>query len=84
VKGNEFSTKKQNSSYQNYFVQMDFALSPNWHLETGLALNTTQYALEDLFGTGAAPKLAYSFGTILSPRAGVSYSFTKNKTLLLP
>jgi iron complex outermembrane receptor protein len=37
--------------------------------------------LEDLFGTGAAPKLAYSFGTILSPRAGVSYSFTKNKTL---
>jgi iron complex outermembrane receptor protein len=53
VKGNEFS-KKQNSSYQNYFVQMDFALSPNWHLETGLALNTTQYALEDLFGTGAA------------------------------
>jgi hypothetical protein len=65
----EFSTKKQNSSYQNYFVQMDFALSPNWHLETGLALNTTQYALEDLFGTGAAPKL-YSFGTILSPRAG--------------
>jgi iron complex outermembrane receptor protein len=81
VKGNEFSTKKQNSSYQNYFVQMDFALSLNWHLETGLALNTTQYALEDLFGTAAAPKLAYSFGTILSPRAGVSYSFTKNKTL---
>jgi hypothetical protein len=32
---------------------MDFALS-YWHLETGLALNTTQYALEDLFGTGAA------------------------------
>jgi hypothetical protein len=41
---------------------MDFALSPNWHLETGLALNTTQYALEDLFGTGAAPKLRIVLG----------------------
>ena len=81
VKGNEFSTKKQNSSYQNYFVQMDFSLSPKWHLETGLALNTTQYELEDLFGMTAAPKLAYSFGTILSPRAGISYSFTKTQTL---
>lgn len=81
VQGDEFSTKKQNSSYQNYFVQMDFALSQKWHLETGLALNSTQYALEDLFGTAAAPKLAYSFGTILSPRAGISYSFTNNQTL---
>ena len=81
VKGNEFSTKKQNSSYQNYFVQMDFSLSPKWHLETGLAFNTTQYALQDLFGSGAAPKLDYSFGTILSPRAGISYSFTKNQTV---
>lgn len=81
VKGAEFSTKKQNSSYQNYFVQMNFSLAPKWHLETGLALNTTQYALEDLFGTGAAPKLAYSFGTIVSPRAGISYSYTKTQTL---
>jgi hypothetical protein len=79
VKGNEFSTKKQNSSYQNYFVQMDFALSPNWHLETGLALNTTQYALEDLFGTGAAPKLAYRGRC--HHELEFLYSFTKNKTL---
>ena len=81
VQGAEFSTKKQKSSYQNYFVQMDFSLSPKWHLETGLALNTTQYTLEDLFDATAAPKLAYSFGTILSPRAGLSYSFTKKQTL---
>jgi hypothetical protein len=53
VKGNEFSTKKQNSSYQNYFVQMDFALSPNWHLETGLALNTTQYVLKRWYWSGS-------------------------------
>ena len=81
VKGNEFSTKKQNSNYQNYFVQMDFSLSPKWHLETGLAINTTQYALQDLFAVGAVPKLDYSFGTILSPRAGISYSFTKHQTI---
>jgi iron complex outermembrane receptor protein len=62
---------------------MDFALSPNWHLETGLALNTTQYAGRFIWYWSGS-KLAYSFGTILSPRAGVSYSFTKNKTLLLP
>ena len=81
VQGAEFSTKKQNSSYQNYFAQMDFSLSKKWHLETGLALNSTQYALEDLFGSASAPKLAYSFGTLLSPRAGLSYSFTKKQTL---
>jgi iron complex outermembrane receptor protein len=62
---------------------MDFALSPNWHLER-ISAKHHSICFEDLFGTGAAPKLAYSFGTILSPRAGVSYSFTKNKTLLLP
>ncbi|MDG2431095.1 TonB-dependent receptor [Flavobacterium sp.] len=81
VQGAEFSTKKQNSNYQNYFAQMDFSLSTNWHLEAGLALNTTHYALEDLFSSGTAPALQYSFGTILSPRAGLSYSFTKNQTL---
>ena len=81
VQGAEFSTKKQKSSYQNYFVQMDFSLSAKWHLETGMALNSTRYVLQDLFGTTAAAELAYSFGTILSPRAGLSYSFTKKQTL---
>jgi iron complex outermembrane receptor protein len=81
VQGAEFSNKKQNSNYQNYFVQMDISLSKQWHLETGLALNTTQYTLVDVFDSSAAPELAYSFGTILSPRAGLSYSFTREQTL---
>lgn len=82
VAGAEFSKKQQKSSYQNYFLQMDFSLSPKLHLETGLAFNTTRYSLRDLFAEAATiPDLAYTFGKIWSPRAGLSYSFTKTKTI---
>jgi iron complex outermembrane receptor protein len=82
VAGAEFSKKQQKSSYQNYFVQADFSLSAKLHLETGLAFNTTRYSLRDLFAEAATiPDLAYTFGEVVSPRAGLSYSFTKTKTI---
>ena len=82
VAGAEFSNKQQKSSYQNYFLQADFSLSAKLHLETGLAFNSTRYSLRDLFAeAGTSPELAYSFGKVWSPRAGLSYSFTKTKTI---
>jgi iron complex outermembrane receptor protein len=82
IAGAEFSKKQQKSSYQNYFVQADFSLSEKLHLETGLAFNTTRYSLRDLFAAAeTVPELAYTFGEVWSPRAGLSYSFTKIKTI---
>ncbi|MFQ3174067.1 MAG: iron complex outermembrane receptor protein, partial [Flavobacterium sp.] len=45
--GPEFSKMKQNRSYSNYFVEVNLELLKNLHLESGLALNTTKYTLED-------------------------------------
>jgi iron complex outermembrane receptor protein len=82
IAGAQFSNKQQNSSYQNYFLQADFSLSQKLHLETGLAFNTTRYSLRDLFAAAeTVPELAYTFGEVWSPRAGLSYSFTKTKTI---
>lgn len=82
IAGAEFSKKQQKSNYQNYFLQADFSLSAALHLETGLAFNTTRYSLLDLFAEAASTsQLAYSFGEVWSPRAGLSYSFTKTKTI---
>jgi iron complex outermembrane receptor protein len=82
IAGAQFSNKQQNSSYQNYFLQADFSLSEKLHLETGLAFNTTRYSLRDLFAAAeTVPELAYTFGEVWSPRAGLSYSFTKTKTI---
>jgi iron complex outermembrane receptor protein len=82
IAGAEFSKKQQKSSYQNYFLQADFSLSAKLHLETGLAFNTTRYSLRDLLAAAeTTPQLAYTFGEVWSPRVGLSYSFTKNKTI---
>jgi iron complex outermembrane receptor protein len=55
-------------------------LSEKLHLETGLAFNTTRYSLRDLL------QQRKQFQTWLIPlgsmvRAGLSYRFTKNKTI---
>jgi iron complex outermembrane receptor protein len=82
IAGAQFSKKQQKSSYQNYFLQADFSLSEKLHLETGLAFNTTRYSLRDLFAAAETiPDLAYTFGEVWSPRAGLSYRFAKNKTI---
>jgi hypothetical protein len=50
--------KKQESNYQNYFMQWIF---PFGKMASGNRLgSTTRYALRT-FGANAAPKLAYSF-----------------------
>lgn len=78
IAGAEFSKMKQNRKYSNYFLQMDFSLTKALHLETGLAFNTTQYTLQDVFEINSNDsKQSYTFGSVWSPRAGLSYEIAK-------
>jgi iron complex outermembrane receptor protein len=80
VQGDKFSAVKQNRNYSNYFLQMALLLSEKLHLETGLALNTTKYSLENIFENNATSKKEpFTFGTVLSPRIGLSYKITNGK-----
>ena len=82
IEGAEFSSKKQNRNYRNYFLQMDFELTQNLHLETGVALNATQYSLEDTFKTNTTiEKTDYTFGNVWSPRLGISYEVAASKNI---
>jgi iron complex outermembrane receptor protein len=55
-------------------------LSEKLHLETGLAFNTTRYSCGIFCSSGNNPDLVYLW-EVWSPRAGLSYRFTKNKTI---
>jgi iron complex outermembrane receptor protein len=61
---------------------MEVWLLENLHLETGIALNTTRYSLEDVFIPNAASQnKTYTFGGIWSPRIGLSYKVGKGKNI---
>ena len=80
--GPEFSKMKQNRSYSNYFVEVNLELLKNLHLESGLALNTTKYTLEDIFKeSGNQSEQGYTFGNIWSPRIGISYQLSPGKNI---
>lgn len=82
IKGDEFSAIKQNRNYVNYFLQMELWISEKLHLETGLALNTTKYSLEDVFENhSGGQKMPFTFGNVWSPRIGLSYKVSKGKNI---
>lgn len=82
IKGDEFSTFKQKRNYVNYFLQMELWISKKWHLETGLAFNTTKYSLDDVFKNNPNNKKEpYTFGTVWSPRIGLSYKVSNGKNI---
>lgn len=82
IKGDAFSAIKQNRKYLNYFIQMELWISEKLHLETGLALNTTQYSLEDVFkNNSGVQKVPFTFGDVWSPRVGLSYKLSNGKNL---
>jgi iron complex outermembrane receptor protein len=80
VAGDEFSKMKQDRNYANYFVQVELALLPQLHLESGLALNSTQYSMEDVLQQKKT-KESYTFGRVYSPRIGLSYALAKGKNI---
>ncbi len=82
IKGDEFSAIKQNRNYTNYFLQMELWISEKLHLETGVALNTTKYSLEDVFeNNSGGKKMPFTFGNVWSPRVGFSYKISNGKNI---
>ena len=82
IQGDEFSAINQNRNYSNYFLQMDLWISAKLHLETGVALNTTKYSLEDVFYTNSSgQKTPFTFGKVCSPRVGLSYKVSPVKNI---
>ncbi|MDI6032432.1 TonB-dependent receptor [Flavobacterium sp. LB2P84] len=82
IKGEEFSAIKQNRNYTNYFLQMELWISEKLHMETGVALNTTKYSLEDVFENNfGGQKMPFTFGNVWSPRVGFSYKISNGKNI---
>ena len=82
IAGSEFSKMKQNRNYSNYFLEVNLELLKNFHLESGLALNTTKYALRDVLPeNGNQAEQGYTFGKIWSPRLGLSYQLSPEKNI---
>ena len=82
IQGDEFSAINQNRNYSNYFLQMELWISAKLHLETGVALNTTKYSLEDVFYTNSSgQKTPFTFGKVSSPRVGLSYKVSPVKNI---
>ena len=82
IAGNQFSAINQNRNYINYFLQMELQLLQNLYLESGLAFNRTNYSLQDVFQNNTLPqKSSYTFGTVWSPRIGLSYKIAEGKNI---
>lgn len=81
IQGPLFATNNQKRSYQNVFFQMDMQLLKKLHLESGIAVNSTQYEQSDTFETEEPAKNSYSFGAIWSPRMGLSYQIDSKKNI---
>jgi iron complex outermembrane receptor protein len=82
IQGDEFSDIKQNRKYTNYFLQMELWISEKLHFETGMALNTTKYSLEDVFeNNSGSQKMPFTFGNVWSPRVGFSYKISNGKNI---
>jgi len=81
LQGEKFSATDEKRNYSNYFLQMEIWLAKNLHLETGIALNTTKYSLQDVFINSNAQNTDYTFGTIWSPRIGFSYKVGNGKNI---
>ncbi|WP_418262593.1 TonB-dependent receptor [Flavobacterium faecale] len=81
VQGDRFAAFEQNRGYWNGFVQMEMELSNKLHLESGLAFNSTHYNQEAVFENNGNPKEYYTFGTIWSPRLGLSYEWSSGNNI---
>ncbi len=73
IQGDQFSETEQKRGYWNGFVQMETKLSNSFHLESGLAFNSTHYNQKDVFQTGNNSDEQYTFGNVLSSRLALLY-----------
>ena len=81
VQGERFSEMEQKRGYWNGFIQMETQLSNKLNLESGLAFNTTHYNQQDVFLTDENSNEQYTFGSVWSPRLGLSYKIDNSKNV---
>lgn len=81
VQGDRFSEMEQKRGYWNGFIQMETQLSNKLNLESGLAFNTTHYNQQDVFLANENSKEKYTFGSVWSPRLGLSYKIDDSKNV---
>ncbi len=81
IQGDRFSEIDQKRNNSNAFVQMNLQLFEKLYLESGLAYNTTDYKQNDVFTANQTDKKSYTFGSIWSPRLGLSYKITNGKNI---
>ncbi|WP_254423269.1 TonB-dependent receptor [Flavobacterium sp. A45] len=81
IQGDRFSEVEQKRNNSNVFVLMNMQLLEKLYLESGLAYNTTNYEQSDVFVKNKTDKKSYTFGSIWSPRIGLSYKISKGKNL---
>lgn len=81
VAGDNTGNNSQDRSYYNFFGQWNLSLSERLGLEAGLNVNTTRYELTDLYTRDEIDQSgAYTFGTVYSPRLGMVYDVSLNKS----
>ena len=83
VEGELLSDFEEKRSYYNVFLEANYEVTPKTTLSMGLNLNETKYTLDDNFiGVGNPDQSgSYGFGTILSPKFGISHIFLKNSSV---
>lgn len=82
VEGMQLSGNTQFRQNLNVFAQQRVQLSERFAVEGGLNLNSTNYALTDLFATDTLDQSGdYRFGTVISPRVGATYRVRANQVL---
>lgn len=82
ILGARLSSNDQDRNYTNFFAQINLAFAEKWNLELGFNINSTRYALTDLFTEDLVNQTGnYKFETILSPRIGTSYEIAPGKNI---
>jgi len=82
VEGERLSRNNQFRQNINLFAQERIRLSEKWSAEAGLNVNSTRYTLSDQFATDSLDQSGdYRYGTIASPRVGLTYEVARNKVL---
>jgi len=81
ISGSLLAENEQRRTYQNYFLQLETKLYTKLFLESGIALNHTVYKQTNEVANQTAFSNNYAFGSIFSPRIGISYEVTPNKNI---
>lgn len=71
VQGEQLAKFEERRKYLNAFAEIDWNISPELTLTTGMNFNSTHYDLSDQSHATTDQSGSYSFGTMLSPKAGL-------------